>query len=84
MHLSALVKERRALDYPSQERWHEITIAALGSSGVTASHRPNQPNSYGLIEFCREGVRLKVRAISADDSTPHDQRLIYSATLKYN
>lgn len=83
MHLPSLVKESRALDYPKQEKWHEITISALGSSGVTANHRPNQPNSYGLIEFTREGVKLVVRNISADDSIPHDQRLVYSATLPY-
>jgi 3',5'-cyclic AMP phosphodiesterase CpdA len=84
MHLPAFVKESRALDYPNQEQWHEITIAALGSSGVTAGHRPNQPNSYGLIEFSREGMKLTVRRISADDSIPHDQRLVYSATIRYN
>jgi hypothetical protein len=81
MHLPSLVKESRALDYPKQEKWHEITIAALGSSGVTVGHRPNQPNGYGLIEFTREGVKLSVRNISADDAIPHDQRLVYSATL---
>jgi 3',5'-cyclic AMP phosphodiesterase CpdA len=83
MHLPSFVKERRALDYPKQEKWHEITIAALGSSGVTADHRPNQPNSYGLIEFTRAGVRLTVRKVSADDAIPHDQRLVYSATIPY-
>lgn len=82
MHLPSFVKESRALDYPQLESWHEITIAALGSSGVTADHRPNQPNSYGLIEFTREGARLKVRRISADDAIPHDQRLVYSAIIK--
>jgi 3',5'-cyclic AMP phosphodiesterase CpdA len=61
MHLPSLVKESRALDYPKQEDWHEVAIAALGSSGVTIAHRPNQPNSYGLIQFTREGVRLSVR-----------------------
>jgi UDP-2,3-diacylglucosamine pyrophosphatase LpxH len=84
MHLPALVKERRALDYPKQERWHEITIAALGSSGVSANHRPNQPNSYGLIEFTRDGVRLSVRYISADEAIPFDQRLVYSTALPKN
>jgi hypothetical protein len=83
MHLPALVKERRALDYPKQEKWREITIAALGSTGVIASHRPDQQNSYGLVEFTREGVKLDVRKISADDAIPHDQRLVYSATLSY-
>jgi 3',5'-cyclic AMP phosphodiesterase CpdA len=83
MHLPALVKEKRALDYPNQEKWHEIAIAALGSSGVSASHRPNEPNSYGLIEFTRDGVRLTVRKISADDAIPNDQRLVYSAMVSY-
>jgi 3',5'-cyclic AMP phosphodiesterase CpdA len=83
MHLPSLVKESRALDYPKQEKWHEITVAALGSTGVTANHRPNQPNSYGLIEFTREGVKLNVRKISADDAIPHDQRIVYSVILKY-
>jgi 3',5'-cyclic AMP phosphodiesterase CpdA len=83
MHLPAFVKEKRALDYPKQEKWHEITIAALGSSGVSASHRPNEPNSYGLIEFLREGVRLTVRRISADDAIPQDQRLVYQAMVSY-
>lgn len=83
MHLPSLVKERRALDYPKQENWHEITIASLGSSGVTPNHRPNQPNSYGLLEFRREGIKLGVRRVSADDAIPHDQRTVYSATLPY-
>ena len=83
MHLPSLVKEGRALDYPNQERWHEIVVAALGSSGVVASHRPNQPNSYGLLEFVRDGVKLTVRRISADDAIPRDQRLVFSATLPH-
>ncbi|WP_316235369.1 MULTISPECIES: metallophosphoesterase [unclassified Bradyrhizobium] len=83
MHSPALVKERRALDYPKQENWHEITIAALGSSGVNASHRPNVPNSYGLIEFLRDGARLTVRNISSDDAIHHDQRMVYSAIVPY-
>jgi 3',5'-cyclic AMP phosphodiesterase CpdA len=85
MHLPSLVKESRALDYPNQEKWHELTVAALGSSGVVVGHRPpNHPNnSYGLIEFLREGVRLTVRRISADDAIHRDQRLVYSATLPY-
>jgi 3',5'-cyclic AMP phosphodiesterase CpdA len=83
MHLPSFVKESRALDYPRQEKWHEITVAALGSSGVVIGHRPNQPNSYGLVEFLREGVKLTVRKISADDAIPHDQRLVYSAVISY-
>ncbi len=83
MHLPSLVKEGRALDYPNQERWHEIVVAALGSSGVVASHRPNQPNSYGLLEFVRDSIKLTVRRISADDAIPHDQRLVFSATLPH-
>ncbi len=83
MHLPSLVKESRALDYPKQEKWHEVTIAALGSSGVTADHRPNQPNSYGLIEFTRDGIKLSVRKISANDAIEHGQRQVYSAMLRY-
>jgi 3',5'-cyclic AMP phosphodiesterase CpdA len=83
MHLPSIVKESRALDYPKQENWHEITIAALGSSGVTAGHRPNQSNSYGLMKFTREGIHLTVRRISADDAIPHDQRPMYSTMLRY-
>jgi 3',5'-cyclic AMP phosphodiesterase CpdA len=83
MHLPSIVKESRALDYPKQEKWHEIAVAALGSSGVVTSHRPNQPNSYGLIEFVREGVRLTVRKISADDAIPQDQRWVYETMLAY-
>ena len=51
----ALVEERRSLDYPTQERWHEVTIAALGSLGVTANYRKNQPNTHELLEFVRKG-----------------------------
>jgi 3',5'-cyclic AMP phosphodiesterase CpdA len=83
MHFPALVKERRALDYPKQEKWHETTIAALGSCGVSASHRPNEPNSYGLVEFIRDGVRLTVRKISADDAIPKEQRLVHQAMVSY-
>ena len=85
MHLPSLVKESRALDFPKQEKWHEIVVAALGSSGVVMSHRPpSHPHtSYGLLEFLREGVRLTVRKVSADDAIPHDQRLIYFADLTY-
>jgi 3',5'-cyclic AMP phosphodiesterase CpdA len=84
MHLPSIVKERRALDYPRQENWHEVTVAALGSSGVTAGHRPaNQTNSYGLIKFTREAINLIVRRISADDAIPHDQRPVYSTMLPY-
>jgi Calcineurin-like phosphoesterase len=83
MHLPSLVKESRALDYPKQERWHEITVAALGSSGVVIDETPNQQNSYGLVEFVREGAKITVKKISADDAIPHDQRLVYSATLRY-
>ncbi|HUP81252.1 MAG TPA: metallophosphoesterase, partial [Pirellula sp.] len=83
MHLPSLVKEKRALDYPHQSKWHEIAVAALGSSGVIGSHRPNQPNSYGLIEFERTGVRITIRKISADDAIPSDQRLVYAASLPY-
>jgi len=83
MHLPSLLKQSRALDYPQQQQWHEIAIGALGSSGVIASHRPNQPNSYGLLEFLREGAQLTVRQISADDAIPHQQRLVYSTVLPY-
>ena len=83
MHQPALMKEKRALDYPHQERWQEVTIAALGSSGVKPDHRPNVPNSYGLIEFTRVGAKLTVRNISADDAIPHDQRVVYSTTIPY-
>jgi 3',5'-cyclic AMP phosphodiesterase CpdA len=83
MHLPSLVKESRALDYPKQEKWHEIAVAALGSSGVVIDHRPNQPNSYGLIEFQRKSAVVTVRQISADDAIPHEQRLVYSAMLPY-
>jgi predicted phosphohydrolase len=83
MHLPSLVKEKRALDYPKQEKWHEVTIAALGSSGVVASHRPNEQNSYGIIQFLRDGVRITVRRISSDDAIPNDQRTVYSATVTY-
>ena len=71
------------MDYPKQEKWHEITVAALGSSGVVIDERPNQQNSYGLVEFVREGAKITVRKISANDAIPHDQRLVYSATLPY-
>lgn len=84
MHQPALAKESRAFDYPNQEKWHEITIAALGSSGVKADHRPNQTNSYGLMEFTRGGMRLSVRRVSADDSIPYDQRTVYSTTLPFH
>jgi 3',5'-cyclic AMP phosphodiesterase CpdA len=83
MHLPALLKEKRALDYPKQENWHEVTIAALGSSGVNAGHRPNVPNSYGIIEFLRDGAKLTVRNISSDGAIPHDQRMVYSAMVPY-
>jgi 3',5'-cyclic AMP phosphodiesterase CpdA len=84
MHVPALLKQRRSLDYPKQENWQEITIAALGSSGVKGSHRPeNNSNSYGLIEFKREDITLTVRRISADDAIPADQRVVYSAVLPY-
>jgi 3',5'-cyclic AMP phosphodiesterase CpdA len=84
MHLPSIVKESRALDYPKQERWHEITIAALGSSGVRTDHRPaNHSHSYGLMEFTREGINLTVRRISADDAIPHEQRVVYLAKLPY-
>jgi hypothetical protein len=83
MHLPSVVKHTSALDYPELRVWHEVTIAALGSSGVTKDHRPNVPNSYGLIEFDREGVRIKVRTISADDAIPRAQREVYSVLLPY-
>jgi hypothetical protein len=84
MHLPAVVKQKRALDYPKQQEWHEITIAALGSSGVMASHRPtDQSNAYGLIEVTHEGVKLTVRKISADGSILPTQRLLHSITLPY-
>lgn len=83
MHQAAFVKEKRALDAPNHEKWHEISIAALGSSGVKADHRPNQPNSYGLIEFKRDGVRLTVRQVTADESIPQEQRRVYSVTVPY-
>jgi hypothetical protein len=83
MHLPALLKESRALDYPNQGDWHEVTVAALGSSGVTAGHRPNQANSYGILQFTREHLKLTVRKISADDSIPSEQRLVYSSSLPY-
>jgi 3',5'-cyclic AMP phosphodiesterase CpdA len=83
MHLPSFVKERRALDYPKQTEWHEITVAALGSSGVKANHRPNQPNSYGILEFARDFVTVTVRKISADDAIPRDQRLVYSSQVNY-
>jgi calcineurin-like phosphoesterase family protein len=85
MHLPSLIKESRALDYPKQEKWHDITVAALGSSGVVISHRPpSHPHtSYGLIEFLREGALITVRKISADDAIPSDQREVYSAMLRY-
>src|SRR5262249_36540570 len=85
MHLPSILKESRALDFPNQEKWHEIAVAALGSSGVVIGHRQaSHPNTtYGLIEFLREGARLTVRKISADDAIPREQRLIYSAMLPY-
>ena len=83
MHLPSFIKEKRALDYPKQAEWHEIAVAALGSSGVDATHRPNQPNNYGIVEFARNQVVVSVRRISADDAIANDQRLVYSSTLKY-
>ena len=68
MHLPSLVKHVIPLDYRQSNSWHEVTIAALGSSGVTINHRPNVPNSYGLVRFERTSVRITVRAISADHS----------------
>jgi predicted phosphohydrolase len=82
MHMPALVRESRALDYPKQENWRDIVIAALGSAGVTASHRAEQPNCYGLLQFKREGTLLTVRRISADEAIPVDQRLVYSSLIK--
>jgi hypothetical protein len=84
MHLPSVVKHRIALDYPKLNTWHEVTIAALGSSGVTGSHRPNVHNSYGLIEFKRDGVKITVRAISADEAILPAQREVYSVLLPYN
>jgi Calcineurin-like phosphoesterase len=83
MHLGAVVKHSRALDYPAQSRWHEVTIAALGSSGVIASHRPNEQNGYGLITFKRDGVEVTVRKISADNAIPLGQRTVFSVMLPY-
>jgi hypothetical protein len=83
MHLPLVVKHSRALDYPKLSDWHEITIAAAGSSGVKGDHRPNVPNSYGLLKFTRDHVEIVVRAISADDSIPHAQREVLSVSLSY-
>jgi hypothetical protein len=83
MHLPSLVKHATPLDYRQLDVWHEFTIAALGSSGVTVNHRPNVPNSYGLIKFERSGVRITVRAISADDAISAAQREVYSILLPY-
>jgi hypothetical protein len=78
MHLPSVVKHTSALDYPKLDSWHEVTIAALGSSGVTINHRPNVSNSYGLIEFNRDGVKITVREISADNAIHLAQRTVYS------
>jgi 3',5'-cyclic AMP phosphodiesterase CpdA len=83
MHLPAMAKHSRALDYPGQSHWHEIAIAALGSAGVKADHRPNVPNSYGFIQFTREGVKVCMRSISADGSIPAGQREILTTLLPY-
>jgi hypothetical protein len=82
MHLPALLKQSRALDYPAQMHWHEIIVAALGSSGVTAEDRPaHQTNSYALLTFGRDSLALTVRRITADDSIPIDQRELMSVML---
>jgi 3',5'-cyclic AMP phosphodiesterase CpdA len=82
MHLPSVVKQSRALDYPAQLHWHEVAIAALGSSGVIASHRPNnEANSYGLITFKRRTVTVTVRKISADNAISHAQREVFSVSL---
>lgn len=81
MHLPTIVKCSLASDYPDQAKWHQINIAALGSSGVVASHRPETHNTYGLIQFTRDGVEIIVRNISADDSIPLEKRVVFSALL---
>jgi 3',5'-cyclic AMP phosphodiesterase CpdA len=84
MHLPSVVKHSSSPDYPALKSWHEVTIAALGSSGVIAKHRPDAANSYGLIEFNRDGVKITVRSIIANESSRPEERGVYTVDLPYN
>jgi predicted phosphodiesterase len=83
MHLPSVVKHTSPLDYPVLKEWHEVTIAALGSSGVTAEHRSEDSgNSYGILEFNRDGVKITVRNINKESHIRVPD--VYSVVLPYN
>jgi DNA repair exonuclease SbcCD nuclease subunit len=70
MHHTKVVKETRSLGLLEHNaQWHQFTIASMGSTGVELNHNLlDRKNVYGLIEFSKTGIRLRVREITPKDT----------------
>lgn len=79
MHHTKVVKEARSVGLvDGNQRWHEFVIASLGSTGVDLEHNQlDRRNVYGLLEFSKESVRLRVREIHPrDPDRPVDPTIV--------
>jgi len=69
MHHTKVVKEARSLELVSgNTQWHEFTVASLGSTGVDLDHNKlDRRNAYGLLEFSKKSVHLRIRELHPKD-----------------
>lgn len=84
MHQAGIVKESRSPNLrATPEAWHEFTIAALGSTGVKVDHTSDRRNSYAVLDFRRQSVKLTIRQISAVNDIGSGEKTIAEVELPY-
>ncbi|MBF0556105.1 MAG: metallophosphoesterase [Nitrospirae bacterium] len=85
MHHTKILREKRSLLLKKDNvKWHEFTIASLGSTGVASSHNQlDNANVYGIVKFTDKDINLTVRKIyskepdTSTDSTSVDLKIPY-------
>lgn len=65
--------------------WHELVVVGLGSAGVTGDHLPttDRVNTYGLLEFGRDSVTLRLRRIDPGGALRDEQKDVWKHELAY-
>jgi len=81
MHDPAVVKESRP--HGDMSEWREFTVAALGSTGVKLDHTADSRNSYGILQFGRQALSLRLRQISRSGHIPSHERTILSVDIPH-
>ncbi len=85
MHHTKIVKESRSLGLvKGNTQWHDFTIASLGSTGVELDHNTlDRRNVYGLLEFSKLGVCLRVREVFPKDPDRPREPTIVNVELPF-